>query len=82
MRSHSLKLVALSLASVVRGDLHHLLVGTFGTEALYTVEFDDTALTLNLLKNTTTESASSWLALSVSLDHSTMKKLILNINIA
>ena len=54
------------LLSAVNGELHQLIVGTFGTEKLYTLEFDDSALTLELIGNLTTNAASSWIALSVS----------------
>jgi carboxy-cis,cis-muconate cyclase len=50
----------------VSADLHHLIVGTFGTEKLYTLEFDDSALTLELIGNYSANAASSWIALSVS----------------
>lgn len=55
----------LSALSVVHADLHQLIVGTFGTENLYTLEFDDAALTLNLVQNLSVPVASSWLGLSV-----------------
>lgn len=66
MRAYIAPLILLSLAKAVKGDLHQLIVGTFSTENLYTVEFDDEALTLNLIANTSTDAASSWIALSVS----------------
>lgn len=52
-------------AIVVVADVHQLIVGTFGTEYLYTLQFDDEALTLDLIGNLSTNAASSWIALSV-----------------
>jgi carboxy-cis,cis-muconate cyclase len=62
----SLVSLALGVAQVVNGDLHQLIVGTFGTENLYTIEFDDVALTLDILQNYSAPAASSWITLSVS----------------
>jgi carboxy-cis,cis-muconate cyclase len=59
-------LLFLSLLYAVKGELHQLIVGTFGTAKLYTLEFDDSALTLELIGNFTANAASSWIALSVS----------------
>lgn len=58
-------LLGVGIISVV-ADVHELIVGTFGTDSLYTLEFDDIALTLSLAGNTTSSGASSWIALSVS----------------
>jgi carboxy-cis,cis-muconate cyclase len=66
MRTSILSLAFLGLLSAVKGELHQLIVGTFGTAKLYTLEFDDTALTLELIGNFTANAASSWIALSVS----------------
>lgn len=66
MRVSTTSLAALGLAQLAKCDLHQLIVGTFTTDNLYTVEFDDSALTLKLLQNKTTTAASSWIALSVS----------------
>jgi len=66
MRPSTSSFALLSLLSAVRGEIHQLIVGTFGTENLYTLEFDDSALTLELIGNLTTNAASSWIALSVS----------------
>jgi len=60
----------LGLLSAVNGELHQLIVGTFVTEKLYTLEFDDSALTLELIGNLTTNAASSWITLSVSVPES------------
>ncbi|KAI0149003.1 carboxy-cis,cis-muconate cyclase [Pestalotiopsis sp. NC0098] len=54
----------LSLVAVANAATHELIVGTFGTKSLYTVEFDDEALTLDLVANTSVPAAGSWLALS------------------
>ena len=67
-----LSLLFLSLLAAVKADLHHLIVGTFGTEYLYTLEFDDSALTLELIGNYSANAASSWIALSVSKRPTTM----------
>ncbi|EFX04833.1 polyketide synthase [Grosmannia clavigera kw1407] len=48
----------------VIADVHELIVGTFGTDSLYTLVFDDVSLALHLTGNTTTTGASSWIALS------------------
>lgn len=59
----------LSLVAVAHAATHELIVGTFNptisTPSLYTLEFDDEALTLNLIANTSVPAAGSWLALSV-----------------
>lgn len=65
MRLSISSLAVLGLLNAVKADLHQLIVGTFGTDFLYTLEFNDSALTLNLVSNTSTNAASSWLALSV-----------------
>ena len=67
MRFSPTPLALLVLISTVRADLHQLIVGTFGTERLYTLEFDDAALTLDLIGNYSASAASSWIALSVSI---------------
>lgn len=56
----------LSFMGVANAATHELIVGTFGTKVLYTLEFDDTALTLDLVANTSVPVAGSWVALSVS----------------
>jgi carboxy-cis,cis-muconate cyclase len=43
---------------------HHFFVGTYGTPAIYGVEFDNVANTLVVKKNNTTRSENEWLALS------------------
>jgi carboxy-cis,cis-muconate cyclase len=71
MRPSTSSFAFLGLLSAVNGELHQLIVGTFGTEHLYTLEFDDSALTLELIGNLTTNAASSWIALSVSISKNT-----------
>jgi len=61
--SNSLALSAFVAAA--KADTHHLIVGTFLTPYLYTLEFDDAALTLGLVKNTSVTVSSSWISLSV-----------------
>ncbi|CAK4033591.1 Carboxy-cis,cis-muconate cyclase [Lecanosticta acicola] len=57
-------LSALLAATSVRAAVHELIVGTFGTTALYTLAFDDVTEELSLVKNTTTNAASSWISFS------------------
>ncbi|KAK7722019.1 hypothetical protein SLS63_009300 [Diaporthe eres] len=54
----------LLLAPAAHAATHQMIIGTFSTSFLYTVEFDDTTNSLTLLKNTTTPYASQWIALS------------------
>ncbi|KAH6653218.1 Lactonase, 7-bladed beta-propeller-domain-containing protein [Truncatella angustata] len=54
----------LGFFTTINAATHELIVGTFGTKALYTLEFDDEALTLELVANTSVPVAGSWLALS------------------
>lgn len=61
----STSVALLGLATAVLGDVHQLIVGTFGTEYLYTLQFDDQSLTLDLIGNMSTNAASSWITLSV-----------------
>lgn len=70
MQFSFVSLAVLGLFATVRGDVHQLIVGTFGTESLYTLEFDDVALTMDLIGNYTASAASSWIALSVSTESS------------
>ncbi|KII90145.1 hypothetical protein PLICRDRAFT_580673 [Plicaturopsis crispa FD-325 SS-3] len=46
--------------------VHHLVTGTFQTPYLYTLQFDDETLALNLTANTTVAGGHSWLTLSPS----------------
>ncbi|KAF2427194.1 3-carboxy-cis,cis-mucoante lactonizing enzyme [Tothia fuscella] len=43
---------------------HHFFVGTYGTPAIYGVEFDNIANSLRVVENNTTRSENEWLALS------------------
>lgn len=45
--------------------IHELIVGTFSTLFLYTVEFDDEAMTLSLVANTSVPYAGNWIAFNV-----------------
>lgn len=69
MRLSISSLAVLSLLHAIKADVHQLIVGTFGTDFLYTLDFDDSALILELIGNTSTNAASSWLALSVRLSY-------------
>ncbi|KAK9424084.1 putative Carboxy-cis,cis-muconate cyclase [Seiridium unicorne] len=53
------------LLAAVRAAIHELIVGTFSTKFLYTVEFDDETLTLSLLANTSVPFAGNWISFSV-----------------
>lgn len=57
--------VAAGLLRSVQADLHQIFVGTYSTDFIYTIEFDDVSKYLTLLKNSTALAGSSWLALSV-----------------
>lgn len=65
MRDATTILALLGLIASVNAAVHELIVGTFGTASLYTLEFDDQSSTLSLKANTSVSVASSWLALSV-----------------
>lgn len=52
------------LAPAVQAATHQIIIGTFSTSFLYTVEFDDETDTLSLLKNSTAANAHQWLSLS------------------
>lgn len=58
-------LTIFSLVLGVDATIHELIVGTFSTKFLYTVEFDDEALTLSLLANTSVPYAGNWIAFNV-----------------
>jgi carboxy-cis,cis-muconate cyclase len=47
-----------------RAAKHHFFVGTYGTPAIYGVEFDNVANSLAVVRNNTTRSENEWLALS------------------
>lgn len=58
----------LAISSLVLGAnaaIHELIVGTFSTKFLYTVEFDDEALTLSLSANISVPYAGNWIAFDV-----------------
>lgn len=52
------------LTPAVQAAKHQIIIGTFSTSFLYTVEFDDETNTLSLLKNSTAATAHQWLSLS------------------
>ncbi|KAK8061301.1 carboxy-cis-cis-muconate cyclase [Apiospora phragmitis] len=58
-----LPLIAL-WAQTVTAAIHHLLVGTFSTNSIYTLTFDDETYQLTEVANTSTPVGSSWLTLS------------------
>lgn len=58
--------LVLCLASGVIASIHELIIGSYSTAFLYTVEFDDEALTLTLVANTSVPYASNWIAFNVS----------------
>lgn len=55
------------LAALASATKHQLIIGSFSTNFLYTAEYDDVAETLQLIGKTPTDSASSWISLSVSM---------------
>lgn len=58
-------LTLLCLALGAHAAIHELIVGTFSTKFLYTVEFDDEALTLSLLAKIPVPYAGNWIAFNV-----------------
>jgi carboxy-cis,cis-muconate cyclase len=58
-------IAVLSILKAAEATVHHLFVGTFGAASLYTVAFDDEALTLELVKNSTASTGHSWIAFDV-----------------
>lgn len=54
--------IFLNLLSLATADVHRLFVGTFGNAVLYTLEFDDSAETLTLVKNNTASQSHSWIS--------------------
>lgn len=46
---------------------HTIIVGTFSTEFLYTIEYDDATEALTLVSRSATSAASSWIALNVNI---------------
>lgn len=57
--------VILSTLQAAEATVHRLFVGTFGAASLYTVAFDDEALTLELVKNSTASAGHSWISFDV-----------------
>ncbi|KAL2874937.1 hypothetical protein SGCOL_009916 [Colletotrichum sp. CLE4] len=57
-------LLASGFVSATHALNHQLIVGTFGTPYLYTLEFEDAARTLTLAANTSVNVSSSWISLS------------------
>lgn len=55
---------------VAEAAVHHLFVGTFGAASLYTLAFDDEALTLELVKNNTASAGHSWISFDVHIPRS------------
>ncbi|KAH8659765.1 carboxy-cis,cis-muconate cyclase [Xylariales sp. PMI_506] len=70
---HSIRALSLlSFSSAVLAVTHELIVGTFGTKVLYTLEFDDETLALELIANTSVPaSGSSPAFISYSLESAT-----------
>jgi len=62
------------LLTKVTGAPHRLIVGTFWTNNLYLLDFDDESLALTLEKNISVPVASSWISLSV--------RSLINVNLA
>ncbi|KAF2703691.1 carboxy-cis,cis-muconate cyclase [Pleomassaria siparia CBS 279.74] len=50
------------VANVASATVHHLFVGTYVTSDLYTLAFDDEALTLEIVQNSTASTGHSWIA--------------------
>ncbi|KAI1770459.1 carboxy-cis,cis-muconate cyclase [Hypoxylon cercidicola] len=64
MLYHRGLLTAASFMALAEAAKHQLIIGTFSTNFLYTAEYDDVAQTLELIKTTPTNAASSWISLS------------------
>jgi carboxy-cis,cis-muconate cyclase len=62
MLLHSLFLSSIALTA--RAAKHHFFVGTYGTPAIYGVEYDNAVNSLKVTKNNTTRTENEWLALS------------------
>jgi hypothetical protein len=65
--SKLLGLACLSLAGTVTADIHHLFAGTFGSAYVYSLDFDDQALTLTLANTIDSHASHSWIAFDVRL---------------
>ncbi|KAI0593517.1 Lactonase, 7-bladed beta-propeller-domain-containing protein [Biscogniauxia sp. FL1348] len=61
-------LLALALSSIIASGVeaakHNLIVGTFSTNFLYTIEYDDETEALSLVAKTEVPAASSWITLN------------------
>ncbi|XXH04502.1 hypothetical protein Hte_010918 [Hypoxylon texense] len=57
-------LTAAGFMALAEAAKHQLIIGTFSTNFLYTAEYDDTTQSLELVKKTPTNAASSWISLS------------------
>ena len=67
MKAFSLCFLAIAvLVAVSLGETHDLIVGTFSHGRLFTVRFDDEALTLDEIGATSVPYANSWISLSAS----------------
>ncbi|KAI1758729.1 Lactonase, 7-bladed beta-propeller-domain-containing protein [Hypoxylon sp. FL1150] len=53
-----------SFMALAEAAKHQLIIGTFSTNFLYSAEYDDKAQTLELIKTTPAQGASSWISLS------------------
>ena len=67
MKASSLFFLAIAdLVAVSLGETHDLIVGTFSHGRLFTVRFDDEALTLDEIGATSVPYANSWISLRAS----------------
>lgn len=66
MRCLTSAAILANLAGNTLAATHDLIVGTFSGASLYTVRFDDEALTLERVGTTSVPYPNSWIALSVS----------------
>lgn len=69
MKSLPYSFVCAGLAALGHAAKHELAVGSFVSKNLYTLSFDDNALTLELIANISVPAPSSWITLSVSSIH-------------
>jgi len=63
---NAFSLLLSALVVVTTAAKHKLVVGTFSTEYLYTLEYDDGTKSLSKVAQSSVKAASSWLALNVS----------------
>ncbi|KAI1101572.1 hypothetical protein F4804DRAFT_335132 [Jackrogersella minutella] len=64
MRFVNTLLAGVGFACLASAAKHQLIIGTFSTNFLYTVEYDDATHALDLIHKTPTDAASSWISLS------------------